>query len=331
MPVLNEEPHIERSIRAVLAQRFDRPMEVLVVDGGSDDRTPEILRRLALEDPRIRLLSNPKTLIPNALNVGLRHAKGEYIVRMDAHAEYPPDYIARAVARFEAGGVECVSGPPIPHGEDTWSRRVALALPSRLGMGGGMFRQPNHEIEVDTTFTGVWRRSTLLELGGWDERWQINEDSELIVRIRAAGGKCVSVPELAVRYFPRRSLSALARQFWRYGQYRAKTASYHPGGMRAMHLLPPGLVLDCLASVLGPRRTRRFARRALLVYAGALTVGTAEVAATRRADPGDLVWLPLVFAVMHLSWGAGFVLGSLRFGPPVPGLAGVLRRARRAR
>jgi succinoglycan biosynthesis protein ExoA len=326
VPVLNEEAHIERSIRAILAQRFDREIEVLVVDGGSEDGTPEILARLARENTRIRLLSNPKRLIPNALNIGLRHATGEYIVRMDAHAEYSPDYIAGAVARFELGDVECVSPAPVPHGEDTWSRRVALALPSRLGMGGGMFRRPSHEIDVDTTFTGVWRRSTLLELGGWNEEWEINEDSELVTRIRAAGGRCVCVPALSVRYFPRRSLRALARQFWRYGQYRAKTANVHPGGMRAMHLLPPGLVLVSAAALLGPKRARRLARSALYVYGGALCAGTVEIAASRRPPPADLVWLPLVFAVMHVSWGAGFLVGCVRFGPPVAGVAGLIRR-----
>lgn len=191
VPVLNEEAHIERSVAAILAQRFDRPIEVLVIDGGSDDCTPEILERLAGDDERVRILANPARLIPNALNVGLRHAEGEYVARMDAHTYYPPDYIARAVERFEAGGVECVSGPQVAYGEGRWSRRIAIALGTRLGIGGASFRNPTEEIEVDTAFTGVWRRTRLVELGGWDEGWPINEDAELAARIREAGGRYV--------------------------------------------------------------------------------------------------------------------------------------------
>jgi GT2 family glycosyltransferase len=328
VPVLNEEAHIERSIAAILRQSFEHGMEVLVVDGGSTDATPRILEGLAREDPRIRILSNPKRRIPNALNIGLRHAKGEFAARMDAHAEYPPDYIEQAVRRFEAGEVACVSGPPIPYGENDWSRRVALALPSRLGMGGGMFHNPPHEIEVDTTFTGVWRRSTLLELGGWDEEWPINEDSELVARIRQAGGRCVCIPAMAVRYFPRKTPSALALQFWRYGQYRAKTARHHSTGMRPTHALPPMLVLVA-AAALGPGRSGRLARRALILYVGALAAGTAEAAAADGAEARDLIWLPVVLAVMHLSWGSGFLLGCLRFGPPLGGLRGLLGRGQR--
>ena len=328
VPVLNEEDFIERSVGAILEQRFDLPFEVLVIDGGSEDRTPEILERLAGEHPQVKVLANPARLIPNALNIGLRHARGEYIARMDAHAYYPPDYIALAVDRFEAGGVECVSGPQEPHGEDAWSRRVALALRSRLGIGGATFRNPTQEIEVDTAFTGVWRRSTLLELDGWDEAWPINEDAELAARIREGGGRYVCLPAMAARYVPRRSLRALAVQYWRYGQYRAKTARRHPIGLRHSHVLPPALVATATAAALGPRPVRRVARLALLPYAAAVAGATTSAGKDERF--GDRLWLPVIFAVMHLSWGSGFIAGSVRFGPPLAALRSLVRRDRRA-
>jgi len=328
VPVLNEEDFIERSVGAILEQRFDRPFEILVIDGGSADRTPEILQRLAREHPQVKVLSNPARLIPNALNIGLRHARGEYIARMDAHAYYPPDYISLAVDRFEAGGVECVSGPQEPHGEDPWSRRVALALRSRLGIGGATFRNPTQEIEVDTAFTGVWRRSTLLELDGWDEAWPINEDAELAARIREGGGRYVCLPAMAARYVPRSSLRALAVQYWRYGQYRAKTARRHPIGLRRSHVLPPALVATATAAAVGPRTVRRVARLALLPYVAAVAGATTSAGEDERF--GDRLWLPVIFAVMHLSWGSGFIAGSLRFGPPLAALRSLVRRDRHA-
>jgi len=328
VPVLNEEAHIERSIAAMLVQRFDRGIEVLVVDGGSEDRTREIVERVARSDRRVRLLSNPQRRIPNALNIGLRHAKGEYVARMDAHAYYPPDYIARAVERLEAGGVDCVSGPQLPCGEGRWSRRVALALSTRLGMGGASFRNATHEIEVDTAFTGVWRRDLLLALGGWDERWPINEDAELAARIRESGGRYVCIPAMAAAYVPRNSLPQLARQYFRYGMYRAKTARRHPVGLRRSHVLPPGTVLVFCAAALAPSRARRVAQYALLAYAGALGVSTMQAAGD--ANAADLASLPLVFATMHIAWGAGFLAGCVRFGPPLAALAGLALRPRRA-
>lgn len=324
MPVLNEAAHIERSIGAALAQRLERGLEVLVVDGGSQDGTREIVRRFAEADARVQLLFNPAQRIPNALNIGLRHAGGEYVARMDAHAYYPPDYIARAVERFEAGGVECVSGPQLPHGEGRWSRRVALALRTRVGMGGASFRNATHELEVDTAFTGVWRRETLERLGGWDERWPINEDAELAARIREAGGRYVCLPAMAARYVPRNSLPQLARQYYRYGMYRSKTARHHPLGLRPSHALSPAVVLTLAAALLAPSPARPVARLGLLAYAGALAAGTVEARAKGDGGGSDLLWLPLVFATMHLSWGTGFLVGSVRFGPPLRAFAGLI-------
>jgi len=319
VPVLNEEAHIEGTLEAILAQRFAAGLEVLVIDGDSADRTREIVERFAAADRRVRLLANPERLIPNALNIGLRHAGGRYVARMDAHAHYPPDYIARAVERFEAGGVACVSGPQVPHGEGRWARRVALALGTRLGMGGASFRAATREIEVDTAFTGVWRRETLLELGGWDERWPINEDAELAARIREAGGTYVCLPAMAARYFPRNSVPQLARQYYRYGLYREKTARHHPTGLRRSHLLPPAVALATAGAVAGP--ARKPARAALLAYAAALAAGTAEAARTGEGEARDLAWLPAVFATMHLAWGTGFLAGCLRFGLPLAAMA----------
>src|SRR5919202_353668 len=180
VPVRNEAPAIAESFEAMRAQRFAGSIELLVVDGRSEDGTRAVLERLAREDPRIRVLDNPARRIAPALNIGLAHARGRFVARMDAHTIYPPDYLATAVARMERGDVACVSGPQIPHGTDAGSRRVALALSSTLGIGGSPFRRAlDEEVETDGAFTGVWRRSMLERIGGWDPGWLVNEDAEL--------------------------------------------------------------------------------------------------------------------------------------------------------
>src|ERR1700741_3942591 len=174
VPVLDEERYIRAAVADMQAQRFDGEIELIFVDGRSEDDTKAILEQLARDDPRIRVLDNPARFTPNGLNVGLRAARGRFVARMDAHTHYPPEYLAAGVERLERGGTAWVSGPQLATGTDTWSRRVALALSTRLGTGGAAFRLAmEEEIEVDTGFTGVWRCETLERYGGWDEDWPV--------------------------------------------------------------------------------------------------------------------------------------------------------------
>ncbi|MEA2184931.1 MAG: succinoglycan biosynthesis protein ExoA, partial [Solirubrobacteraceae bacterium] len=150
VPVLDEGASIERCLASALGQRFAGALEVVVVDGGSRDATRRVVARMAAKDPRVRLLDNPRGRIPSALNLGLDAARGEYVARMDAHTVYPPSYLGDGVERLRRGGVTWVSGPQIPRGEGVWSRRVTLALSTRLGVGGARFRTlPEGEVDVD--------------------------------------------------------------------------------------------------------------------------------------------------------------------------------------
>jgi succinoglycan biosynthesis protein ExoA len=323
-PVLNEEAYIGVAARSMLAQSFDGSIEFIFIDGRSDDGTVDELRQLAAMDRRIRILENPRRSTPVALNIGLQAANGEYVARMDAHTHYPPDYILRGVQRLRLGGAAHVSGPQLAKGDGSWSRRVALALGSRLGTGEAAFRLASEgECDVDSGFTGIWRRSTLEEQGGWDEEWHNDQDSELAARIRASGGRIVCLPGMAADYVPRDSLGALARQYWRYGFYRAKTSGRHPETMRRSHVLAPGLVV---AMGLAPLRGRYggIARAAVALYA--LVVAVASTAAACREPWRDAAALPAVFLTMHVSWGLGFLAGSFRFGPPLAAVVNLLQR-----
>lgn len=328
-PVFNEADLIRETVAAMRNQRFDGQIEYLLIDGGSDDGTRQILEELAANDSRFRILDNPKRQIPAALNIGLRHAAGAVVVRMDAHTTYPPDYIARGVARLRQGDVDWVSGPQLAHGNGRWSRPVALALRSWLGVGEASFRRATEEIYVDTGFTGMWHKATLDAHGGWDERWPVNEDAELAARVRRSGGRIACLPELAAHYSPRDSPGSLARQYWRYGQYRAKTSRRHPESMRRSHILPVALALSVIASVKSPAPLAPAARGAVSAYGAVLAAVTARLC--HRAAWSDAPRVIAVFAVMHLSWGFGFLAGCVRFGPPVAAFARALSPRRGAR
>ncbi len=326
IPTLNEERHVDAAVAMVRSQVLEGVGEFLFIDGRSTDRTRALLTQAAEADPRIRVLDNPARFIPNALNIGLAEARGEFVARMDAHTRYPADYLQQGIDRLRRGDVAWVSGPQLAVGAGRWSRRIALALGTPLGIGGASFRRlPESELETDTGFTGVWRRETLLAQSGWDERWQVNEDSELAWRIRSGGGRIVCLPEMAASYIPRESLSALARQYRRYGQFRALTCLAHPESMRRSHLIPPlnTLALAAAAAPFGGR-LRRLARLVSGAYAAGLLV--TAVSAARTSEVRDAAWIPAVLATMHTAWGVGFLSTCARRGVPVRGAIAAIRR-----
>jgi GT2 family glycosyltransferase len=330
VPVFNEERHIRETVAAMQAQRFDGTIELLFANGRSDDRTREILMELAAGDPRIRVLDNPRRRTASGLNVCLREARGEFIARMDAHTFYGDRYLAAGVERLKRGDTEWVSGPAVPRPVGAISRAVALALSSWLGRGGS--RKWNDDLDgaeerdLDSgVFGGVWRRATVLEAGGWDERWPINQDSEMASRFLQRGARLVCVPEMAGYYVPRDTLPGLLSQYYRYGFFRARTFRRHPQSMRRSHLAPPSLALALIGAVVGPRPLRRASRVGLASYS--LAVGATALSAAARA-PGreDGALLLAVLPTMHFGWGFGTLAGVLRFGLPFAALRHVAGR-----
>lgn len=325
VPVYNEERYIARSIAAMRRQQFPGRIEIVCADGGSNDRTRDVLARLAKDDARIRLVDNPRRTVSSGLNVALGHARGRWVARMDAHTEYPSDYLATGIKRLERGDTRWVSGPQTPRGEGPVSSAVTLALGSLLGRGGsrkwgteGSHGGPEHDLDTGV-FAGVWPREVLLDYGGWDERWRVNEDGEMAARFLARSERLICIPAMAAAYSPRDSIPGLWRQYLTYGEYRFKTARAHPDTLRRSNLLPPAVVIDVGLSLLGPRSLRRSARAGLLVY-GIAIVGAGVEALPRADRHHDARLVPLVLGVMHLAHGFGALRSVVRNGPPLAAL-----------
>jgi GT2 family glycosyltransferase len=313
VPVLNEADHLEGTVRAMRAQDVDGTVELLFVDGGSTDGSVAVLRRLAEQDPRIRLLHNPDRIVPCGLNVGLRAARGRYVARMDAHTIYGTDYLRHGIARLRRGDVDWVSGPPVPVGSGRWSRRVAAALGSGLGRGASDKWQAEEAVAAPeewalttSVFAGVWRRETLDALGGWDPAWAVNEDSEMASRVLARGGRLVCRSEMAARYAPRDSLRGLARQYRSYGRHRAKTFARHPGSAGPLRVATAALPVALAAAVL-PGRSGRAARATTAAYAALVGAQALRTAGPTREAPG----VAAVLATMHVAFATGFLEGLL--------------------
>jgi succinoglycan biosynthesis protein ExoA len=307
LPALDEERYLERCIRGLLAGGHpeDR-MELLVLDGGSTDDTHAIAARLERELPNLRLVGNPGRLQSAAFNLALREAdaRAEYLIRCDVHAEYPSGFVARALRTAEETGAALVAFSDDPAHDGCFQAAVSFAQSTAIGVGGSRYRLGGWSGWVDHGKHGCFRRSPVERVGGYDETFSHNEDSELSLRLREAGERIWLDGGLVVRYYPRDSVPALARQYWRYGRGRASTCLKHRVWPRPRQLAPPVLVV-WHAAVLVAAFWQPLVLLAPAAYLAALTAVSA-VAAVRRRQ-GCLLLGPVALATMHHAWGAGFI------------------------
>ncbi|HID62357.1 MAG TPA: glycosyltransferase family 2 protein [Anaerolineae bacterium] len=315
MPVRNEVAFVERSLGAVLAQDYpaDR-MEVIVVDGCSVDGTLEILKRYQAADPRLVILSNPAQIVPPALNIGIRHARGDVVIRVDGHTVIAPDYVRKCVEYLQRDDVDNVGGLMRPVGETYFGRAVALATSSPFGIGNSKFHYSEKEQSVDTVYLGAYPRQVFDRIGLFDERFVVNQDYELNYRLRAAGGRILCTPEIRSVYYCRESPAALGRQYFRYGFWKVHTLRKHPRSLKIRHLAAPTLVAGIVTlAILGLGLQPMWyllALGAALYLALAAAFAFARVIKTRSLDlwPGVVI----AFLTLHLAWGTGFWVGVLR-------------------
>lgn len=318
MPVLNEERHLAASVAGVLNQDYPGPIEVLLCVGPSRDATQQIAERLAAADPRLTVVDNPSGTTPEALNRGIEAARHDIIVRVDAHGELAPGYIRTAVDLLERTGAANVGGLMDAEGHTPFEEAVAVAYNSRLGLGGGTFHLKDSPAgPAESVFLGVFRKDALTSVGGYDPTLLRAQDWDLNYRLRRAGHQVWFSPVLRVTYRPRATAKALARQFFRTGQWRREVIRRNPDTVSARYLAPPlavlGMAAGLLAGVLGLWSGRRWLQLGFLAPLGYLAVIVGGSVALRRPiAPRIRLRLPGVLAVMHLSWGAGFLAGLPR-------------------
>lgn len=304
IPVLNEERHLAQAVRMILGQDYPGSLEVVLALGPSRDRTAEVAQRLATADPRVRTVPNPSGKTPNALNAAIGAARNTIVARVDGHAEIPSDYLRVAVSALLRADADNVGGVMDAQGTSSFERAVACAMRSRLGVGNARFHVGGEQGEAETVYLGVFRRSALQRVGGYDEHFARAQDWEMNHRIRLTGGRVWFVPELKVTYRPRSTVRALARQYFLYGRWRHVVARHHEGTISVRYLAPPVMVVATSAAILGGLIWWPL----WLLPAGYLTAITVGGIAISRAEPvRTRLTTVLVLGVMHWSWGIGFI------------------------
>lgn len=322
VPCRNERAYIAPCLDSILATHYpaDR-LEVLVVDGRSDDGTRDVVAEYAARHPAVRLLDNPQRITPTALNTGIRAAAGEIVVRMDAHVFYPPEYIPRLVAALDAMGADNVGGLLVtrPANDRPTARAIAVALSHPFGVGNAYFRIGVRAPRwVDTVAFFCCRKELFGRIGLFDEELVRHQDGEFNGRLIKHGGRILLIPDVTSYYYARGSLAQVSRMYFQYGYFKPLVARKLGRIMSARQLIPPAFVLALVATGVGavwlPAAAALFAAIAGLYAATVLTF--AALAARRHGIRVALV-LATVFPVLHVSYGCGFLrrlVGMLRVG-----------------
>ncbi len=319
IPCYNEQATIRLLLEALYKQSYPREkLEVILSDGMSTDNTRAEVARFQTDFPdlSVRVVDNAQRSIPSGLNRAIEAAQGVYIVRLDAHSVPAQDYIERSVAALQAGEGDNVGGVwEIRPGGPGWiARSIAAAAAHPLGVGDALYRYTSQAAYVDTVPFGAFSRQLLTELGGYDESLLSNEDYELNARLRARGGRVRLDPRIRSGYFARSSLGKLARQYFRYGYWKLQMLRRYPRTLRWRQALPPVFVLGVLGLLLlAPfwNLARILLVCGIGVYLLVLFAGSLPTALHKR-DPLLALGMPLAIAVMHLSWGSGFIVSLLR-------------------
>jgi succinoglycan biosynthesis protein ExoA len=318
IPVRNE----AKTIPAVIEQIYGLDhrgvcFEVLVIDGLSTDGTAAIVERLSDRYPNLRLLSNPRRLASAARNLGVGQARGDLIVIVDGHCTLDnPRYLKDLIAAFRRSGADCLGRPQpleVP-GASPLQRAIGAARASRLGHHPASFIYSAEERFVPPESVAVaYRRSVFRAVGLFDESFDACEDVEFNHRVALAGLRCYFTPELRVGYHPRSSLNGLFRQLVRYGRGRYRLLRKHPDTFSLASLVPLVFVIGlALGPVLAWCSTPLALCYGASLLGYALTVALASLAiALRRREPGLLVWLPIVFATIHLGAGTGILIEAV--------------------
>jgi glycosyltransferase involved in cell wall biosynthesis len=316
IPIRNESAYIERGLRAILDQDYpvDR-MEILVTDGMSTDNTRSLIRDFAALHPKmkIQILDNLGKIVPAGMNIGLRKAKGEIIIRVDGHTVIAPDYVRQCVEALLRTNADNVGGKMNAIGSTLFGRAVALATSTPFGIGGGRFHYSNQEEWVDTVYMGAWPRRVFEKIDLFDEELVRNQDDEFNYRLRASGGKILLSPAIRSEYTVRSTPRGLLRQYYQYGFWKVRVLQKHPCHMSLRQFVPPVFVLALLGSIflaLFPV-SRPLSPIIPLLYLIANLL--ASICTAFRRGWQYLLSLPFVFAILHISYGLGFLVGLVKF------------------
>lgn len=310
MPIYNEERYIENCVESLLLQDYPiEKMEWIFVDGMSNDNTRDLLQKYIKKYPNlIKVLDNPNKTVPFAMNIGIKEASGEYIIRLDAHADYSNDYFSKCVYYLEATNADNVGGVAETKSKGFVGKAIAKMLSSRFGVGNSEFRTNGESGYVDTVPFGAFRREVFEKWGGYDERLTRNQDNEMNYRIRKNGGKIYLASDIKLSYYCRDSIKGISDMAFKNGMWNVITMKLCPGAMGIRHFIPLAFLLSII-----------FLPLLSLVFKPFLYLFGAEMflycildclfSANVSGSAKEFFLLLALFPIFHVTYGAGSMRG----------------------
>lgn len=313
IPMRNEADTIGACLDGLLAQDYPPELvEILVVDGVSSDDSRAVIEDYARRSGRVRLLDNPRGIVPPALNTAIRSARGTVIVRIDGHTRVATDYVRTGVETLERTGAQNVGGPMHAVGGGVVGDAIAAATSSRFGVGS-YFHYGTEERDVDTVYLGMWPRNIFSSVGMFDEEFVRNQDDEFNYRLRKSGGRIVLNPAMRSWYQNRKSFRHLIRQYFQYGEWKVRVLQKHPRQMSWRHFVPPTFVAMLLGlAVAAPLVGGAGWLLAALAFTYLTTIAVLGCNIGIRAGWRACLATSLAFGIIHLAWGSGFLVGLIR-------------------
>lgn len=317
-PIYNEEKYIAQFLDSLLTQDYpNEDLEILLVDGMSKDRTREIVAEYIAKYPFIRLIENPDKIVPYAMNRGIDAAKGDIIMRLDAHASYQPDYfsvLVNGLKRLHADNVGTVCKTDVLN-KTPKTLAIREVLGNKFGVGNSTFRTGiDHEQEVETVPFGCWTKEVFEKYGKYDVRLVRNQDIELNKRIIRGGGKIYILPDTYCTYLARETWKALAKNNYGNGKWNILTVYYTKmfSSLSLRHFIPLLYLLSLIVPLLLAFIWWPFALvslASLLTYTGLLAAVSLKLSIQKNLN---FFYLLITFFVLHLSYGWGSLMGLLK-------------------
>lgn len=316
MPVYNEENFIQSSLGSLLLQTYpSNRVEIIIADGLSVDSTREKIEKIKKTTLiSIQIIDNPRKIAPSGLNAAIKVAKGEIIIRVDGHCEIAPDYVENCVKHLIANKAEGVGGPIETIGATQTAKSIALAMSSKFGVGGSAFRTINdREMFVDTVAFPGYTKKIIDKVGFFNEELVRNQDDEYNYRIRKMGGRILLSPDIRSRYYSRSSLKSLWKQYYQYGYWKVRVLQIHPLQMSLRQFIPLIFVLTLLLTLFLSVFSN-FGRLGLLLLISSYLLSNLIASVSLAKSKYSLIPLiSLSFAILHLSYGFGFLAGIFAF------------------
>lgn len=311
-PTYNEEKYIEQCIQSILEQDIDKTsIELIFVDGRSSDKTREIIMSYQNKYPFIQLIDNPERIVPFAMNYGIKKAVGNIIIRLDAHSEFPSNYIRVLKEQLLALNADNVGSlwQTLPTNDTLVAKSIATAISSSFGVGNAYYRiGATKTMEVDTVPFGCFHRKIFDEIGLYDEELVRNQDDELNARIIKNGGKIYLISDLVVKYYARDTIKKTRKMFYQYGLFKPLVNKKIGSPATLRQFFPMffilGLVFGLVLSFIHPIF--------LYIYLGVITLyimGAVIFSIKDAKEKKEIIYLPYIFLNIHLAYGWGYLVG----------------------